>query len=52
MSALNTEIEKNVVNNLKEENMTRVSIAHREESKELADRIINVQDLVKGNNNV
>lgn len=52
MSALNTEIEKNVVNNLKEENMTRISIAHREESKELADRIIDVQKLIKGTDNV
>jgi ATP-binding cassette subfamily B protein RaxB len=51
MSALNNEFEIEVVNNLKSENMTRVSITHREESKLLADRIININEL-KVNKNV
>lgn len=46
-SALDLDLEKRIIENLKKEKMTRISIAHREESKKLADRIIDVTELIK-----
>jgi ATP-binding cassette subfamily B protein RaxB len=41
-SALDNELEKEIIINLKKEKMTKISIAHREESKKLADRVIDL----------
>lgn len=44
-SALDIGLEKEIIENLKKENMTRISVAHREESIKLADRVIDISKL-------
>lgn len=41
-SSLNIEIEKEIVNNIKEMGITRISISHRKESVLMADRVIKI----------
>lgn len=43
-SALDIETEKNIVTTIKSLGITRISIAHREESIKMADKIINLDD--------
>lgn len=44
-SALDNELEKNIIENLKKEKMTRISVAHREESIKMADRVIDISKI-------
>jgi len=44
-SSLDIDLEKNIIQNLKNEKMTKITVAHREESKKMADRIIDLNTL-------
>jgi ATP-binding cassette subfamily B protein RaxB len=44
-SSLDISLEKEIIENLKKEKMTKITVAHREESKKMADRIINLNEL-------
>jgi ATP-binding cassette subfamily B protein RaxB len=44
-NALDKNLEMKIFNNLKKDNMTKISISHREENQSLVDRVINLDEL-------